>query len=286
VLKSIICIIISIILGCCHAYSKELNITVTTLPQKLFVEKIGDKLVKINVMVDKGNDPHTYEPKPSKMIALSESDLYFTISLPLEKLWIEKVKGSNRKLKIVAMDSGIEKLISEGQNEDVKHHDLQADPHTWLSPSRVRIMAENIMDALIRVDISNREIYWSNFLNFVKEINAIDSKIADIFLKSKKNQSTFMVYHPSFLYFAKSYGLNQIAIEFEGKEPPPKHLQSIIETAKKERINKIFIEPQLDKKSAYFIAKSIDAKLIEIDPLSYMWGANLIKLAEFIASNE
>ena len=75
-LKSIICIIISIILGCCHAYSKELNITVTTLPQKLFVEKIGDKLVKINVMVDKGNDPHTYEPKPSKMIALSESDLY------------------------------------------------------------------------------------------------------------------------------------------------------------------------------------------------------------------
>lgn len=285
IVKTIIFVLIFLVFNCIPVKSEELNVTVTILPQKYFVEKIGGSSVKVNVMVDKGSDPHTYEPKPSKMVALSNSDIYFTISLPLEKVWIEKISGSNKKLKIIPMDKGLEKLGNE-HHHNIKHDNLQEDPHTWLAPSRVRIMAENIRDAFIKEDSANRKIYQSNFLNFIKKINEVDSKIADVFLQCKKEKLVFMVYHPSFQYFAKSFGLNQIAIEAEGKEPTPKELQLLINTAKKENIKTIFIEPQSSKKSAQFIAKAIGAKLLEVDPLSINWGDNLIKFAESIACDE
>ena len=285
-MKSILCVLIFLVFSCIPGKSEELNITVTILPQKYFVEKIGGTSVKVNVMVDKGNDPHTYEPKPSKMVALSNSDIYFTISLPLEKTWIEKIKSSNKKLKIVAMDEGIEKFVSEDHLESKREIGLQEDPHTWLSPGRVRIMAENIRDTLITENFEHGKIYQSNFLNFVTEVNTVDTKIANIFSKCKSVKPIFMVYHPSFHYFAKSYGLNQIAIEADGKEPSPKELQLLINTAKKENIKTIFIEPQLSKKSAQFIAKAIEAKLMEVDPLSYAWSNSLIKFAELIACDE
>jgi zinc transport system substrate-binding protein len=266
--------------------SKELNITVTILPQKYFVEKIGGSFVRVNVMVDKGHDPHTYEPKHSKMVALANSDIYFTIRLPLERTWIEKIKANNKKLEVVSMDEGIEKFTSGDHLKNKEKNKLQEDPHTWLSPDRVRIMAENIREVLIRRDLEHRKIYQTNFLSFIKEIDSIDSTIANIFLKCKAEKHVFMVYHPSFQYFAKSFGLIQLSIESEGKEPSPRELQLLINNAKKEKIKTIFMEPQLSKKSAQFITKAIGARLIEIDPLNYTWGDNLIKFAELIACHE
>jgi zinc transport system substrate-binding protein len=285
-MKNTVYILFFIFFSSTFIESKELNIVVTILPQKYFVEKIGGNLLNVTVMVEKGNDPHTYEPKTSKMIALSKADIYFTISLPLEKKWIDKMRGSNKKLKVIPMDKGIEKIFSESYLDNNNENSLHEDSHTWLSPALVRIMAENIRDALMKEDTTHNISYYRNFLNFIKEINRVDTKIADIFLNSKNDKHMFMVYHPSFSYFAKSYGLKQIAIEAEGKEPSPKRLISTIKTAKENDIKIIFVEPQFDKKSARSIAQSINAKLVEIDPLSYFWEDNLLKFAESIANNE
>lgn len=285
-MKNIVFVIVFVFFAAIFGESKELNVVVTILPQKYFVEKIGGNLLNVDVMVEKGSDPHTYEPKPSKMIALSKADIYFTIGLPLEKKWIDKMRGTNKTLKVVPMDRGIEKIISENNLDYHKENSLHEDPHTWLSPALVRIMAENIRDALIEEDSIHHISYQKNFLNFIKEINMVDTKIADIFLNSKHNKHIFMVYHPSFSYFAKSYGLRQIAIEVEGKEPSSKELISIINMAKENVIKIIFVEPQFDKKSARSIAQSIKAKLKEVDPLSYHWGENLISFATSIANNE
>jgi zinc transport system substrate-binding protein len=285
-MKVSVCFFIFFIFCCFQGKAEKLNITVTILPQKYFVEKIGGNFVTVNVMVDKGSDPHTYEPKPSKMVTLANSDVYMTIGLPLEKIWIEKIKANNKKLEVVKMDRGIEKFTTKSLFVNFKANKLLEDPHTWLSPGRVRIMAENIRDILIRKDLEHRKVYQTNFLKFVQYINKVDSTIANIFLNCKVDEPVFMVYHPSFQYFAESFGLVQLSIESEGKEPSPKKLQFLIDRAKKKKIRTIFIEPQLSKKSAQFIAKSVGAKLVTIDPLSYDWGENLIKFAELIECYE
>jgi zinc transport system substrate-binding protein len=272
--------------------TQPLPVFVSIVPQKYFVDKIGSGLVDVSVMVPPGYNPHIYEPKPNQMVALSKARIYFAIGITFEDAWLAKFAAINPKMRIVDTEAGIEKipmlshypqevLRDEGEQEAKdEHEDEQGtmDPHVWLSPPEAKIIAKNILRALQETDPTNRSTYEENYTRFLEEIERLDSELRSVF--AGKKGMKFMVFHPSWGYFARAYGLVQVPIEIEGKEPKPAQLRNIIEYARKERIKVIFVQPQFSTKSAETIAKAIGGQVVFADPLSSDWTKNLRYQAE------
>lgn len=198
--------------------------------------------------------------------------IFFTEHMPIEFEADEHYfKDSAKK--------DIEVLVSVPEEG---HHGK--DPHVWVSPQNVKIMAKNIYTTLVEADAKNKAYYQTNYNNFIKEIDLTDIRIKNILSVLPQN-SKFMVFHPSWGYFAKDYNLEQLVIEVEGKEPKPKILQKIIQKAKEEKVKAIFTQTEFSDKSAKVIAKELNIKVIKETPLAKNWSENLIQMANSIANN-
>ncbi len=258
----------------------KLPVFVSIVPQKSFVQQIGGDLVDVQVMVKPGASPATYEPKPSQMAALSKSRLYFSIGVPFEEVWLQKIAAANPAMKVIHTDEGIRKLAMDAHhNEEEGNHDQGGlDPHIWLSPTLVKIQAATILRALVMADPNHVQVFETNCNRFISKINKLDSKLKETF----KNRSglKFLVFHPSWGYLAHDYNLKQLAIEIEGKDPKPAQLGKLIEHAREEDIKVIFVQPQFSSKSAKLIAGEINGQVVFADPLAEEWMTNLYDVAE------
>ena len=260
-----------------------LSVFVSIPPQKQFVQLIGKDLVNVQVMVEPGADPHTYEPKPRQMVAISKADLYFAVGVEFEHAKLQKIVSTNPNLTVVHTDSGIKKrpLVSahhhaheaDDHEEGHHHHQGLADPHIWLSPSLVMAQAKTMADALKKADPAHRAVYEENCRAFLARVVQLDTELRQLF--SDKQGLRFMVFHPSWGYFAQDYGLVQIPVELEGKSPKPSQLQALIKEAKEDQVRVIFAQPQISRKSAELIAREINGEVILIDPLAENWFENM-----------
>ena len=258
-----------------------LKLFVSIVPQKYFVEKIGGDLVDVSVMVLPGASPATYEPRPQQMVAFTRSKIYFAIGVPFENAWLKKLASVNPKMIIVHTEDGIEKIPMETyhQYDEEGHHHRIKDPHVWLSPPLVMIQARNILDALLKVAPAHRAVFEANYKTFISELVDLDLKIMDVFA-GKSEEPKFMVYHPAWGYFAKAYGVKQIPVEIEGKQPTAKQLKNLINLARKKGVKVIFLQPQFSTRSAKTIAESIGGQIMFADPLELNWAENLLEVAE------
>ncbi len=266
-------------------------VTVSIAPQKYFVEQIAKGLVNVNVMVEPGSSPHTYEPKPSQMKQLAHSDVYFRVGDGFENAWIPKFQSINPKMLIVDTAKDITKIAMvehhhEGENKQAHHEDDDddggLDPHIWLDPLLVKIQAKTIFETLSTLYPLHVKEFSANYEAFLLSLDNLDATIKST-LSGLQNRK-FIVFHPSFGYFAKRYGLEQIAIEMSGKEPKPSELAMIIKEAKEEGAKVVFIAPQFSQKSAQTIAKQIGGKTVVIDPLALAWKENLLLIAQTFQS--
>jgi len=260
--------------------SSKLSVYVSILPQKFFVQQICKELADVEVMVPAGANPATYEPKPRQMAAISKARISFSIAVPFENAWLQKIAGTNPDMAVIPTDRGIQKLPMAVHH----HHEEQAppehgtlDPHIWLSPPLVMIQARTILEAIQAIDPVHRSVYESNFRAFISQLSELDTELRGIFTGSAGRQ--FMAFHPSWGYFAQAYGLKQVPIEIEGKEPKPAHLRELIEHAREDGIQAVFVQPQFSARSAKLIAGEIGAQVIIADPLAEDWAENLRAVA-------
>ena len=260
------------------AFSAGFDVFVSVVPQKYFLEKIGGKHLRVHVMVPPGASPATYEPKPGQMTALSTAKGYFSIGVPFEKVWLPRFTRLFKQLPVIQTDAGIAKEpLWEGEGTSAKEAE-GLDPHIWTSPPLVMLQAWTIMDALCRIDPSHTKDYETNYRAFINELVDLDLEIRKILLPRSRGKH-FLVFHPSWGYFARAYGLKQIAIEKEGKAPGPRHLEELIALAKKEKIRAVFTQPQFSRKSAQILSQAIGARIVSADPLAEDWAQNLKKVA-------
>lgn len=261
--------------------SEPISAFVSILPQKTFVKKIGGDRVDVSVLVEPGGNPHTYEPKPRQMAALSKTRLFFAIGVTFEQAWLQRISGLNKEMRIVHTEKGIERR-KMGEHHDTEggpdHDQVSADPHVWLSPPLVMLQARNILYALTEVDPAGRNDYERNYKRFIDEIADLDTELMATFAETGGNR-TFMVFHPSWGYFADAYGLKQVAVEIEGKEPKPREMRDLVEFARKRQIAAIFVQPQFSRKGAEVIAREIGAQVAVADPLAEDWAQNLRAVA-------
>ena len=245
----------------------DLNVTVSILPQRYFVERIGGDHVAVNVMVLPGESPATYEPSPNQLRALSEADLYFSIGVPFENAWLDRIASANDEMVMVDTTQGIERIELGGN----------ADPHIWLSPSLVKIQAATMAQALAAADPANGEAYEANLEAFREDIDELDGEIRETLAGVEERR--FMVFHPSWRYFARDYGLEMIPIEVGGQEPSAAELARLIDRAKEEGIEVIFAQPEFSTEAAETIAAEIGGEVLLISPLAEDWLENLRRVA-------
>jgi zinc transport system substrate-binding protein len=196
-------------------------------------------------------------------------------------------------MRIVATDSGIdkkpvdryetaaagrgpEKHIPEKNSHSHDHGPM--DPHVWLSPPLVIIQAAHIADGLSAIDPDNRDEYRKNCLEFLTEIDRLDNELKTLFA-GDETQKKFLVFHPSWGYFADAYGLDQISIEIEGKAPKAREVKNLIDFARQQQIRVIFVQPQFSRKQAEIISREIDGRLVPADPLAENWLENIRSVA-------
>ena len=235
---------------------------VSVLPQKFFVERIAGDRVRIEVMIPPGASPALYEPMIAQLKALSSADLYVKVghpSFPFERAWLERLLAEREDLAVVDASSGVA--------------DLDQDPHVWVSPAHALEMARNIAAGLAVLLPEYAAEFDANLRRFEVEVADLDRELRA--LLDEKRGGRFFVFHPAWSYFAREYGLVQVAIEHEGKEPDPAQVAALIREAREAGARVIFVQPQFDPSSAELIAHEISGSVEALDPLAPDWSANL-----------
>ena len=272
--------------------SGQLTVFVSIPPQKYFAERLCSGFCEVKTLIPAGASPHTYEPKPSQMAELSKARLYFSVGVEMEKAWLPRLQKINRQLRVVATDSGIEKRRMSARVEDVQdegnginghqgYEHYEEDPHIWLSPALVKHQAAVMARALMTIDTLHRGVYSDRLTAFRREIDSLDERIAAKFDRCN-NVKSFLVFHPSWGYFADAFSLRQLAIEVEGREPGIREMGTIVERAKKEECGVILVQPQFSRRIAEKIAAHIGATVAVADPLAENWSENLTAVAEVL----
>lgn len=279
--------------------AQPLRVFVSVPPQKTFVEKVGGSHVEVRAMVRPGHSPATYSPTPQQISALAQSALYVRIGVPFEQAWMGRVQAANPAMQVLDARAGIDLRPTEhhghghghepapiAQSQEKEHEEgsreqAELDPHIWTDPLLVKRIAANVRDALSTMDPIHSRDYTRGYEVFAAELDRLDREIRTL-LKGLP-QRKFMVFHPSWGYFADQYGLIQVPIEKEGKEPGARALSVLIEQAKRERVQVLFVQPQFDRRTARQIARAIGGRVMVIDPLSTDYINNLRRVAQQIA---
>ncbi len=281
----------------------QLNVMVSIAPQRYFVDRISGRIsgriggshVNVNVMVEPGASPATYEPKPEQLRALSDAAAYFSIGVPFENAWLDKIAATNEDMLMVdtiadisRMPMGAHHHEEEGDEEEETHGQVVGapssgvpDPHVWLSPRLVKVQSQAIYEALIALDPAHKTTYKANLDNFIADIDALETDIQKTL--SGLSSHKFIVFHPAWGYFARDFGLEQIPVEVGGQEPSAQELAHLIEVANRENIQVIFAQPEFSTKAAETIAQEIDGEVLLISPLAPNWLENMRAVSQTFA---
>ena len=270
------------------AYGNLLDVYVSIPPQKWLAEQIAGDRATISILLEKSQDPHTFEPTPRKIAGLSEVKLYFTIGMTFEKHLTKKLEQADSGLNIVDSSQGIARRAVEGHDhaQSAAEHassDGGPDPHIWLSPVNLIAIARNMTDSMAAADTANRDFYEQNLSVLERQLHDLHERIKAKLAGYKDGR--FFVFHPAFGYFADAYDLHQVAVEIEGKSPSPKQLFKIVSQARSENIRVLFIQPQFDPNSAKAVAQAIDGRVVALDPLAENVIVNIETMADAIVES-
>ena len=247
-------------------------IAVSIEPLRYFTERIVGGRFDVVSVVPEGYSPETYEPAPEQLFSVSEAKAYIKVGrLGFETTWLDKISRNEPKLPIYDTSDSLEHSVSGLRL-------VSFDPHTWTSPRNAEVISRSICSALCQIDSSGAEIYQKNLEKLLLRIRAVDVSIRKTL--EDLTDRTFVTAHPSLTYFAGDYGLRQLSIEKDGKEPSPTELAGLVRQCKQEKVRVILVQPEFSRESAKVLAEEIGAEVVDIHPLSYQWEQEMLQVAK------
>ena len=251
---------------------------VSILPLRSLVQGIVGDDFDIEVLVPPGASPETFEPTPRQFVGLNKARMVFNVGLiDFETMLLAKVED---QAKVVDLSRGIELITGTCSHRSHGHtHTHGIDPHVWTSPRALQKMAENAYEA-IREAYPDSVKYETNYRLLQQELKALDERTAARIAAS--DVEYFIIYHPALTYYARDYGLRQIAIEADGKEPSAKQLTQLIRQAREDGVRRILYQSQFPASAVEVIARDIDAEYAEVDPLREDVIANIEEITGII----
>lgn len=263
-----------------------IRVAVSVPPLAEFAERVGGDRVAIQVLVGPGQNPHSFEPTARQVEGLTSAQLFWRVGMPFEEAWIARLRGQNPGLEVLDARDGL--VLAEpdapaghhhghGNDHDHGHHD----PHVWTSPALVVAMLPRLAEALARIDPAEAGGYRARAAAYAAELEVLDADLRRILAPLEHRR--FLVYHPAWGEFATAYGLEQVAIEQDGKEPGARRLATLATQARRDGVRVIFLQPQSSARSAQTLAREIGARVVVVDSLARDYAGTLRTLARAIA---
>ncbi|HJL18239.1 MAG TPA: zinc ABC transporter substrate-binding protein [Sandaracinaceae bacterium LLY-WYZ-13_1] len=241
-------------------------IVVSVLPQAWFVERLAGDAGRIVVMVPPGASPATHEPTINQVRAVARAALYVKVghpAFPFERAWLDR---------LMAETEGIRRVSCLG---DTSVH--PGDPHLWTSPRHMRRVVPDLAAALAEVLPEHDAAIERSARRLEDALVALDRDLARTL--SDLPRRRFYVFHPSWGYLARDYGLEQVPIELGAKEPDAYSLRGVLERARRDGARTVFAQPQFSRRAADLVADAIDGRVVALDPLARDWDDNLRRVA-------
>ena len=280
-MRKLIYILTLFILSACGNTTQKSEkpiLTVTLEPLRYFTEAIAGDNYEVVSMVPKGSSPESYDPTPQQLVNLSKSQAYFRIGyIGFEQAWMKKLEANCPNMKVYDTSKGIDLIRDKGHWHGDHFHEGGVEPHVWNSTQNALIIADNIYQALCELDSTHKEDYQKRLDVLKQTIRQTDANVRTLL---ENADSTFLIYHPALSYFARDYGLKQVSIEEGGKEPSPAQLKTLIETCRSENVHTIYVQQEFDQRNAQLIANELGVNIVSINPLSYDWVKEMIRIAE------
>jgi len=250
----------------------KLQVVTTTTDLKWLAEQVGGDLVEVESLSSGGQDLHFVEPRPSMVMKVKRADVLVRIGLDLD-MWADSLVSASRNKKVVYgapgyVDAsvGVERLQIPTDKVDAGMGDLHVfgNPHYWLDPSNASIIADNILEGLVRAEPAKeaafKENYWKLLRALTEKLKEWEKKAAP--LKGVK----VVTYHNSWVYFAKRFGLELFGnIEPKpGLPPSPSHVNKLIAMMKEKGAGIIMAESYFPLKGARMVADKTGARLVVV----------------------
>ena len=283
-MKGTILILTALFLASCSPREPETGkpLAFVSIPPQAGLLKalVGDSM-DVRTLVGEGQSPHAYEPTARQLAALGRADVLFTVGVPFEKTLLKKIGPLYPELPIVGTDAAVAKRAMPHAHHEghCTHGEGEKDPHIWLSPANAMAMATAMFQTLEKTGAADPEKYHA----LIQRLEQLEAGIAELLAPFK--ESRFYVFHPSFGYFADTYGLVQVPIELDGKSPSPRQLSDLIEQAQVDGVKVIFVQKQFPADSANVVANAIGGAVVQLDPLAEDIVANLQQIADAIATS-
>ncbi len=264
--------VLSIALAACSREQGKPVFVATINPVASIVREIVGQDVEVVCLTSPGDSPHTFNPTPSQMMKIESAKAFFYVADNLDN-WVASVSNKNRieLIRLFPADCVLsfeeDSHDEEGHSEDGHNHDSGADPHFWTDPVTVKTLVPLIVEALISIDPDNSKKYVDNSVKFVEKLDSLDKQVRTML--SGVQGRPVLLFHPSFRYFLKRYGLKYIgSVEpSPGKESSPKFLAEIVSKLNAEGAKAVFTEPQLPPNAAKAVAEATGVKVWELDPI-------------------
>lgn len=268
------------------------TLSVSIEPLRYLTEQITGNDFVINVLVPQGASPETYEPTPSQMRQVANSELYINIGLiDFEANLAKAIEENMPGVRIVTLSEGVPLIEGDchhdhGENhgddahETAEIHHHGTDPHIWSSPKSLKIMAGTLYKAL-ESRYPDSVQYKTNYERLTERLDSLDSALQGVFAGGHTH---FMIYHPALTYLARDYGLTQISLEADGKEPSADHVRRLIDTARRWQIPHILYQRQFSRSTVDALSRELGIEAVPIDPLGYDIEKNLLEISNLIAN--
>ena len=262
------------------AGDEVLSVWVGILPQVEMVERLGGDRVEVRALVRPGHSPATYEPTPKQLAELWQADLYLAIGVPFEEPLLEKLEAMDLDIRIAEVYEHVERVAID----DHHHHGGagRPDPHIWLDPELVKVQAVTVRDHLCTSVPEHCAEFGRNLESYLEDVDTAGRRMKST-LAPFAGRDLF-VFHPSFGYLARRYGLNQVAVESGGKSPSPRQLAELVERVEVSETTAIIVQPQFAHRAAQSVAEATGCELVELDPLAADHLANLERMARCISA--
>jgi zinc/manganese transport system substrate-binding protein len=267
--------LVALMLAIAPGAARKLRVVATTNDLKWAVEQIGGKNVEVVALMHPLQNPHTVQPRPSFIVQLNRADLLVRIGLDYEETWLPPLVEESRNPKIrrggvgdVDASIGIPLLeIPQGRvtREQGEVH-IFGNPHYWLDPENMKIIARNIANGLRRIDPANADEYERN----LKRLERLMDDLLDETLKlaAPLRGEKFVAYHTTWSYLANRYGFRIIGYlePKPGIPPSASHLADLIVRMRQEKVKVIIKEPFYENRIPNMVAQRTGAKVVEICP--------------------
>ena len=262
--------------SCRRASAEKPSVVVSIPPQRYLMEAIVGNKVQVSCLLSDDSNPETYEPDMQVMLSVERSDAYFIVgTIGYELAIMPKLQSNNPDLPIINTSEGIQFLDSHDADEG------NVDPHVWVSVRNTKIIAKNMYAHLVKLYPKWQKYFTKRYQALQKSLDEMDRNFTSRLQQAQ--HSSFLVWHPTFSYFARDYQLKQIALD-DGKEPTVTALRNRLDLARKSGAEVLFLQPQIDGRQAATLLRDLNVEKITINPLSMKWNEELTKMVDAIAS--